>query len=116
MDNPSGDDALDMVDEYEATYDELFGIDFPESKREPLRENHYRAMTENIKVDRLYEAKEITKEEYAKIMQENFDKYFVDAHKKLLSDEEFALLFDGHTKDTVDHGYWDFNLVLGVFE
>jgi len=109
MEHPVSDDALYIVAEYEIMYDSAFGIDFPEERRKLLRENHYQMNQKNQEADRLFfEEKKITREEHTMRTQEAFDTYLVDGLKKLLTDEEFKVFWNGKSKDEVNHGFWDF--------
>lgn len=119
MVNPSGDDARDLVNEYEITYDILFGIDFPEERRKLLRESHYQMLLEDMETDRLctdenIKAKKITKRECVKRTQDTFDTYLIDERKRLLTDDEFKRMLDGKSKDEVQHGYWNFYEMAGI--
>lgn len=121
MVNPIEDKALSAVLEYEITYDSMFGIDFPEERRKPLRENHYQMNLSQMENEKLcgeeqIKAKKITIRECVKRAQDTFDTYLIDGHKKFLTDKEFELAFDGKSKDEVQHGYLDFYKMAGILK
>jgi hypothetical protein len=86
-------DRVDMVvEQTNLTIDEMFGIDFSDSKKKVLNDAQRAMLLEKVKNDALYKSGKIPLDEYMRRASKSVERS-LNTVAEVLSDDEFATMF-----------------------
>jgi len=103
MTNPTGDDTEELVAQFEFAIDYALGADFPEERREEIRNRQREAHKRGKALDTRMEMGLISKEEHEEQEAQNHEKDLREL-AEVLSDEEFETMF-GYPKHDIEGAY-----------